>query len=159
MAKTRESLFSMLESRGIDWEGARVLDLFAGTGSLAFEALSRGADSAVLVDNSRELCALQARNVAAFQLEGKCRILQEDVTRFLRRPGSMSFNLVFVDPPYRRNYTATALNLLARGPWLAEGAFVVAELEHDLEIATPENLSPECERLFGQTRLKIWKRI
>lgn len=159
MARTRESLFSMLEARGMDWQGAIVLDLFAGTGSLAFEALSRGAAWAVLVDNSDELCKLIASNAMRLELADKCRIVKQDALRFLRKPLGMKFNLVFIDPPYRRDYVSPALRLLDDKLWLAENALVVAEVEKGAQVETPACFSSEGRRLFGQTMVEIWKKI
>lgn len=159
MGRTREALFSMLEARGMAWQGARVLDLFAGTGSLAFEALSRGAAGAVMVDNSEAIARLLHSNCAALGLEQACRSIKSDVIRFLREPPASGFNLVFVDPPYRRNFAAPVLKLLTDRNWLAPGAFVAAELERELPIEAPESLALEVERPFGQTMVRIWKKI
>lgn len=157
MGKTREALFSMLEARGMEWPGARVLDLFAGTGSLAFEALSRGATFAVTVDNSEEIARLLHASSSALGLEQACRSIKSDVIRFLREPPASGYNLVFVDPPYRRNFAAPVLKLLVDRNWLAPGAFVAAELENELRIEAPERLALEVERPFGQTMVRIWK--
>lgn len=159
MGKTREAVFSMLEARGIDWQGARILDLFAGTGSLAFEALSRGAAYAVMVDNSQDISRLLHANCADLGLEQVCRPIKSDVIRFLRDPPANGFDLVFVDPPYRRNFAAPVLKLLVERNWLAPGAHVAAELEKDLPIAAPDSLALQVERPFGQTMVRIWKNV
>lgn len=158
MGRTREAIFSMLESRGMSWPGARVLDLFAGTGSLAFEALSRGAAYAAMVDNSDAACALLAKNADSLGVSDKCRIVKSDAARFLRGSPAQGFNLVFVDPPYRRNYAAACLGRLVNGDWLLPGAFVVAELEKNLKLEAPEALVSDGERLFGQTMVRIWRK-
>lgn len=157
MGKTREALFSMLEARGLEWPGIAVLDLFAGSGSLGFEALSRGAAHATFVDNSEALIKAMARNVGNFDLAGKCRLVRQDVLRFLARVPDRQFQLVFVDPPYRRNFAKPALERLAAKNWLAPGAFVIGELENGLEFDPPRGFELLAARLFGQTLLKVWQ--
>lgn len=157
MARTRESLFSMLESRGVGWHGCRVLDLFAGSGSLAYEALSRGAASAVLVENSAPQCRCLARNAAELALDGRVVVAQQDVARYLRKNAPVPFDIVFIDPPYRRGLVDGVLSLLASRGWLAAHAFVVAEIEKGCLPVVPEALRLAGERFFGQTFLQIWE--
>lgn len=156
MGRTREALFSMLEARGLRWHGARVLDLFAGSGSLAFEALSRGALSALLVENAALAVRCLQQNIVNLGLAEQARLLREDVARLLRRPPIEPFDLVFMDPPYRKNLAQAALRALAENNWLAPGALVSAEIEKDLTLAPPPALNLLADRLFGQTRICIW---
>ncbi|MDE7241326.1 16S rRNA (guanine(966)-N(2))-methyltransferase RsmD [Desulfovibrio sp.] len=160
MGRTREALFSMLEARGADMTRARVLDLFAGSGSLAFEALSRGAPEACLVENSKAALRVLEANVSALGLAGRARIISEDVIRFLRRPAhtvsGAPFDLVFLDPPYRKTLAQPALALLAGGTWLAPGALVAAEVEDGLGLEPVRGLEPLAMRRFGQTVVHIW---
>lgn len=158
MSKTRESLFSMLEARGIDWNSTNILDLFAGTGSLAFEAISRGSPRAVLVENNQEQCAAIARSAADLDIAARIRIVRQDVKRFLHNPAGQAFDLVFVDPPYRRNYALPVIKALLRNNWLSPGAFVVAELENGTTLPELLGLQAAGERIFGQTILRIWKK-
>lgn len=158
MARTREALFSMLEARGLEWPDCRVLDLFAGSGSLGFECLSRGAAFAAFVDNSREQCAALAKAAAELGVSVQTRIFCQDAGRFLRKQALQGFSLVFVDPPYRRNHAGPALNFLAANGWLLPGAFVTAEIENGSALEEPAGLEPCGERLFGQTLLRIWKK-
>lgn len=158
MARTREALFSMLEARGLVWSGLAVLDLFAGTGSLAYEALSRGAAQAVLVDNSAMQCRLLARNNADLGLTtGEALIVRQDACRYLRKNPPRPFGLVFIDPPYRRGLADAALELLVTRGWLAQGAFVSAEIEKKATPAGQPGLESCALRLFGQTAAHIWK--
>lgn len=156
MGRTREALFSMLEARGLDWQSARVLDLFAGSGSLAFEALSRGAPSALLVENAALAVRCLQQNIADLGLADQARLLKEDVQRLLRRPPAAPFDLAFMDPPYRKNLAQAALRALVENHWLAPGALVSAEIEKDLKLALPPALNLLADRLFGQTRICIW---
>lgn len=157
MARTRESLFSMLEARGLNYAGCRVLDLFAGTGSLAFEALSRGAAAATLVESGKAQCACLCANIAEFALDFQCQLVRQDVIRFLRKPQALPFGLVFIDPPYRHAYLSPCLAALGQNAWLSPGAFVVAEVEKEAKAEVPTALLQVAQRLFGQTLLKIWK--
>lgn len=163
MGRTREALFSMLEARGAVMAGARVLDLFAGSGSLAFEALSRGASEAWLVENARPSLAAIEANVAALGLEGRVRVFREDVLRFLRRPAHTlaggPFDLIFLDPPYRKALLQPALTALAAPGWLAPGALVAAEVEEGLEPEPVPGLAPLVLRRFGQTVIHIWQAL
>ena len=99
--RLREALFDILAHRFSDnLEGARVLDLFAGTGALGLEALSRGAASALFVDNGAEARALIRENVEALALGGLTRIFRADATRLGKAPAGPAFTLAFLDPPY-----------------------------------------------------------
>lgn len=157
MGKTREALFSSLEAGGLVWEGARVLDLFAGCGSLGFECLSRGAESALFVDNSEAQCKCLGLNVARLSLSGKAVIQRQDVGRFLRRRPQQQFSLVFLDPPYGKRLVQQALVALIKNSWVKSGGIVIAELERKAPLPEIASLGePDC-RFFGQTTLYIWK--
>lgn len=156
MGKTREALFSMLEAQGIDWPDCSVLDLYAGCGSLALECVSRGAPLAWLVDNSRDSCSCIQANIAALDMSKNCRLFDMDVLRFLRAQQPYSFNIVFIDPPYRRNLASSTLALLVSHSWLAESAFVICEVEKNLDMEIPAKFALLTERNFGQTSLYIW---
>ncbi|MDR2695053.1 MAG: 16S rRNA (guanine(966)-N(2))-methyltransferase RsmD [Deltaproteobacteria bacterium] len=165
--RVREALFSMLEARGLVWPECSVLDLFAGSGSLAFESASRGARLICLVENSA--CAVRCleRNAAAFGLFApRCRILREDVLRLLARRNRKGraepaerFDVVFMDPPYGLNLVPVALQALVRGRWLAPEAFVLAEAETQTRIgeAAQEGLALIGDRAHGQTRVLLWQ--
>lgn len=145
--RVREAIFSILG----DVEGARVLDLFCGTGALAIEALSRGAVHATLVD-VRTACA--ARNVEELGLGERCRLVRSDTVRFLRRPGAARFDLVFCDPPYRlADRLAADLSELLP-PVLSEGGRVIVEsaARGSLGLALPLR----DERRYGDTLIRIY---
>ncbi len=161
MAMVREALFSMLESRGLLWPSQRVLDLFAGSGSLAFEALSRGAPEAVLVEMSPQAVRCLQHNRQTLGLTSEtCRILAEDVLKFLARGGEQPYTTVFIDPPYGKALLPPVLKSLLRRKWLAENAFVIAEIESSLTFTptqTDSRLQFLTDRHFGQTRICIWQ--
>ncbi len=159
-AKVRGAVFSMLESRGTVWAESRILDLFAGSGSLGFEALSRGAAEAWFVENAPAAAACLQRNIRAFDLgPERCRVLREDVSVFLRTRSARPFDVIFVDPPYGRDALQPVLKALIRGHWCAEGGFVLAEIEKGLAFDPRawSPLEPETDRTYGQTRILIWQ--
>lgn len=127
-ARARESIFSRLSVR-FDFDGARVLDVFAGSGSLGIESLSRGAARATFVDSSRAAAAAIRANLAGLGLSGRGRIMSSDIRRALAELSSAheSFDLVFVDAPYRSDMSAEVLATLEHGGLVAPGGWVVIE--------------------------------
>src|SRR6201996_5333784 len=131
--RTRQAIFNILEHRdfeiGFTLENAAVADLFAGTGALGIEALSRGARFCLLVDDSAESRALQRENVEALGLTGVTKIWRRDATELgpINTGSGGPFGLVFLDPPYKKNLVAPALKSLKDGGWLEAKALVVAE--------------------------------
>lgn len=162
MCKVRESLFSMLESRGIVWDGCRVLDLFAGSGSLSFEALSRGAAEAVMVEMAPQAVSCLKQNAASLSLDSyRCRVLACDVLAMLKKNSPVPYNIVFIDPPYRKNLLMPALNLLSRKGWIGAGSVVCVEIEQSLKLDAETALEDSvllADRAFGQTRIILWKK-
>jgi 16S rRNA (guanine966-N2)-methyltransferase len=144
--RVREALFSMLGDVG----GARVLDLYAGSGALGIEALSRGADSAVFVERDAQAVAAIERNLAAVGAEAT--VLRQDVVRFLTRADG-AFDLVFCDPPYD-SASRLAGPLADRLPALiAEDARIVTESDKRNPLVLPFPLL--VERAYGDTRIAI----
>ena len=136
--------------------GAAVADLFAGTGALGIEALSHGARWCLLVDDSADSRALQRENVEALGLTGATRIWRRDATDLgpLSPSAGGPFNLVFLDPPYRKGLIPRALKSLKEGSWLADKALLVAETDAGEEIETPGYCLLD-ERDYGETRLRF----
>ena len=128
--------------------GARVLDLFAGTGALGLEALSRGAAFATFVDNGTVARRLISRNVERAGLEQLTSVEARDATRLgpCRR---QEFDLVFVDPPYGSGLAGPALDSASSGDWLREGALVV--IESNSPPSLPDSLAVETERRHGNS--------
>jgi len=126
--RLRESLFNILaHAYGDPVTGARVLDLFAGTGALALEALSRGAAFALLVDDGAEARALIRQNVEALGLAAVTRIFRRDATKLGAAHRLEPFSLAFLDPPYRKGLAEQALVSAHAGGWLARDALIVVE--------------------------------
>src|SRR5271170_4894204 len=124
--RLRESIFDILTHRFAGAvEGARVVDLFAGSGALGFEALSRGAEFALFVDNGAEARALLRANVEALALGGVTRIWRADATKLGSAPAGGPFALAFLDPPYGQGLAHPALASLADGGWLSRMRFVL----------------------------------
>jgi 16S rRNA (guanine966-N2)-methyltransferase len=155
--RVRESLFNLLTHRpeGDIVEGARVLDLFAGTGALGLEALSRGAESATLVERDPDAAALAEANIARLRLGGRARLLRRDATRLGPCPGA-PFTLAFLDPPYGRSLGEAAIASALAGDWLAPEVFIVWE-EGTLP-AAPPGLTLLDSRRYGDTMISLLRR-
>lgn len=129
--RARQAIFNILEhapwSDGVG--GRRVIDLFAGSGALGFEALSRGAAFCLFVETDEAARGAIRENVDTLGLFGRTRVHRRDATQLGVRPGAdgPAFELAFLDPPYARGLGETALARLAEGGWLAPGAIVVLE--------------------------------
>ncbi len=144
--RLRESLFNILAHAYEDpITDARVLDLFAGTGALGLEAISRGAAYALFVDDGAEARALIRQNVEALALAAVTRIFRRDASRLGAAHPLEPFDLVFCDPPYGRGLAAQALASARAGGWLAPEALIVVEEAADAGFAAPEGFE-ELER-------------
>jgi 16S rRNA (guanine966-N2)-methyltransferase len=160
MGKVRAALFSMLESRGLDWPECRVLDLFAGSGSLGFEALSRGAAEVCFVESLPEAARLIRANALRLGVEsGRVRVLAAEAGKVLGRRALTPYEVIFVDPPYGHKLLYPALKLILRNGWLREGGILNAEVENGLKFdpaGVGQTLEVEADRCYGQTRLVLW---
>ncbi|ODN71609.1 16S rRNA (guanine(966)-N(2))-methyltransferase RsmD [Methylobrevis pamukkalensis] len=152
--RLRESLFNILE-HGYDdpVTDARVMDLFAGTGALGFEAMSRGAKSCLFVEDAAEARGLIRSNQEALGLTGTTRIFRRDATRMGSVGPAEAYTLAFLDPPYGKGLAGTALESLAAGGWLAPGALAVVEESAKAEVALPAAFTPLERRDYGETQV------
>ena len=158
--RTRQAIFNMLRHKdfgiGFALEGAAVVDLFAGTGALGIEALSQGARWCLLVDDSADSRALQRENVEGLGLTGATRIWRRDATDLgpLGPSAGGPFNVVILDPPYRKNLIPPALKSLKDGGWLADKALIVIESDakEEIDVTGFELLD---ERDYGETRVRF----
>lgn len=154
--RLRESLFNILSHAHLErLEGARVLDLFAGTGAFGFEALSRGAAFALLVDDGAEARGLLRANQEALGLGGSTRIYRRDATRLGPLQAMEPFDLVFCDPPYRKGLGEAALASARDGGWLKPGALVILEEAADAVVETPMAFADIDRRVYGDTCLRF----
>ena len=146
--RVRESLFNILRNYGAP-EGRRVLDLFAGTGALGLEALSRGAEAATFVENGRVALGLLRQNIAL------CGVEAEVIARDARRLGKGApHDLIFLDPPYGKGLGEQALTAVLKGGWVAPGALIV--WEESAAVQPPEALELIDERRFGDSFIRIF---
>jgi 16S rRNA (guanine966-N2)-methyltransferase len=143
---------------GVALEDAQVADLFAGTGALGLEALSHGAAFCLFVEDAAESRALIHRNIEALGLTGATKIWRRDATKLgAMAPGAGGpFDLVFLDPPYRKNLVAPALGALRDGGWLAPRALLVVETAED-EAFAADGFEPLDDRTYGDTRVTFLK--
>lgn len=154
--RLRESLFNVLTHAYEETlAGARVLDLFAGTGALGFEALSRGASYALLVDEGAEARAVIRSNIEALGAEGVTRLFRRDATRLGPAGAVGRFSVVFCDPPYGRDLAPRALASAAEGTWLAPGALVVVEEAETVQFAWPAGFTALERRVYGDTAVAL----
>lgn len=154
--RTREAVFNVLAHRFADkLGGARVLDLFAGTGALGLEALSRGAAYAVFIEESAEGRGLIRANVEAFGLPGRTKIFRRDATA-LGEAGTLApFGLVFADPPYGKGLGERALRSARAGGWLAPGALCVVEEAAAAPFEPGPGFSVIDQRAYGETVIRF----
>lgn len=155
--RVREALFNIL-AHGIDGfeiEGARVLDLFAGTGALGLEALSRGAKYCLFIENSASARALIRTNVEALNLTGVTRIWRRDASA-LGPAGNMEpFDLVFADPPYGQGLSQKALGAALDNNWVRTGGIVVVEESAGSFVDEPEGYEELDRRAYGDTEILV----
>jgi 16S rRNA (guanine966-N2)-methyltransferase len=152
--RLRESLFNVLAHAYDDRvQGARALDLFAGTGALGLEALSRGAAFALFVDHSTEARALLRENVTTLGLGGASRIFRRDATKLGLAHPLEPFTLAFLDPPYGQGLAEKALVSARDGRWFAPDALIVVEESAKANFATPAGFSEVERRRYDETEL------
>ncbi|MBS0241438.1 MAG: 16S rRNA (guanine(966)-N(2))-methyltransferase RsmD [Proteobacteria bacterium] len=151
--RVREAVFNILAHgvAGFDIAGKRVLDLFAGTGALGIEALSRGATFVLFVEEAAEARGLVRRNVEALGLTGQTRIYRRDATSLGPALPRERFDVVFADPPYGKHLGEAALAAAALGGWLEPEALAVLEERADVAVMWPEGFTPLDERHWGDT--------
>lgn len=150
--RVREAVFNALESRG-ELNNARVLDLYAGSGALGLEALSRGAAEAVFIEADRRAAAVLRANIAEVGLGGRALVGAVETVVAKQRPAA-PFDVVFADPPYAEDWTriAALLTGLADGEWLAEGGLIVLERAgRDGHTAWPAGFAPLRVMRYGDT--------
>jgi len=148
--RTRESVFNILASRlGASFDGLRVLDLFAGTGALGLEALSRGASHVTFVDTGADARGLIRDHIEAFGAGGVAKLLRRDATA-LGEAGTMGpVDLVFLDPPYGKGLAEQALVSLRNGGWLKPETLLVLEESSEVPVMLPDGFALDDRREYG----------
>ena len=148
--RVREAVFNILASRmGPNLDGKRVLDLFAGTGALGLEALSRGAANVVFVDIGAEARGLIRDHIEAFGAGGVTKLLRRDATDLGPGGTIRPFELIFLDPPYGKGLGERALISAREGGWIASGATIVLEEGSDVALNLPDGFAVDDRREYG----------
>ena len=153
--RAREGLFSMLASRIGSFEGLEVADLFAGTGALGLEALSRGAAYCTFVEQDRQALDVLARNIARLGAGERADVRAQTVEH--SPPPPRPCDIIFMDPPYRAGLAQAALDRIAAPGWLAPGGWATLESNGE-ELSVPDTLRGEVDRRFGKARILVLRR-
>ena len=155
--RVREAIFNLLiNAHGNPVAGARVLDLFAGTGALGLEALSRGAAEVTFVDDGAKALGLIKANIAKMRAEGETMVLRQDARKLGVHAGA-GYGLVFLDPPYGKGLGEAGLSVALRGGWLAPGAMIV--WEEGAAPAVPEGFEQVDQRKYGDTVVTLMRAL
>ncbi|HEY7550905.1 MAG TPA: 16S rRNA (guanine(966)-N(2))-methyltransferase RsmD [Hyphomicrobiaceae bacterium] len=155
--RVREAMFNIL-GHGIDgfaMSGVRVLDLFAGTGALGLEALSRGASFCLFVEEDAAARGLIRRNIEALGLTGVTKVFRRNATDLGPAGHRGGFGLAFIDPPYEQGLGPRALGCAAAGGWLAPGAVAVVEESRRAGVTLPPGFAPLEQRTWGDTQVLV----
>ena len=152
--RVRETLFNWLTSK---LPGARVLDLFAGSGALGLESLSRGAREALLVERDANLTESLRQTVARLHAEAEARVVVADALAFLRAPPHGRFDLVFLDPPFAANLWPAAFAALP--PWLADEAWLYVESPPAVEVEPGSGFRLHREGRTREARYALYRRV
>ncbi len=157
--RVRESVFNILAHgiAGFELAGARVIDLFAGTGALGLEAMSRGASYCLFVEDNADARALIRTNVEVFGLTGETRIFRRDATDLGPAGNKDRYSLAFLDPPYGKGLGEKALAILSQGKWLTRGAVCVLEERAGTNVTLPPEYDLLDTRTYGDTEIRLLK--
>lgn len=152
--RLRETIFNMLaHGHGDPVTGGRVLDLFAGTGAMGLEALSRGASFCLFIDQGAEARSLMRSSIEKLGCAGQARIFRRDATKLGAAKSLAPFSLVFCDPPYGRGLAEAALASALAGGWIAPDASIVVEESADCTFTFPSRLIETERRMQGDTMI------
>lgn len=156
--RTRESLFNILSHAYPEaLDGTRILDVFAGTGAVGLEALSRGCRIALFVENGVEGRGLLWENIDALGLHGRARILRRDATKLGSVNNIEPFDVLFADPPYGLGQGEKAFVAAHEGGWLVPGALAILEERGDVMISVAPVFKPLEQRTFGDTKMHFYR--
>ncbi len=154
--RVRESLFNVLGHQ-IDFEGLRVLDLFAGTGALGLEALSRGAAHVTFVDDGRVAQGLIRKNIDLTRSANRTALIRRDATRLGENPDP-AYDLAFLDPPYGKSLGQKALTAMTQGGWLTDDALII--WEENTPMKAPDGFDLHDTRKYGDTHISLmWRNV
>ena len=155
--RVKEGLFSAIQ---FEIEGKRVLDLFGGSGQLALEALSRGAESAVIIDEHEKAVGIIKANARKTKLIDKCTILRRDYSEYLKSAkGKEKFDLVFLDPPYAKDIPREVLKKLSRVDIVSDGGLIICESENDNMNDDVHGFTFVKKYKYGRAYIAIYKKV
>ncbi len=160
--RVKESLFNILNSQITGYDDCRALDIFAGTGNLGIEALSRGAASAVFIDSQKESVALVIKNLRMLGFADRGRVIERDAISALRslEKREPPFQLLFIDPPYRQGLAERVLEYLAASNLIDENSLVIAEISSgELLPVAFDSLEEFDRRVYGDTAIVFYRRM
>lgn len=153
--RTRETLFSMLASRLGDFEGLKVADLYAGSGALGLEALSRGAAHATFVETERAALKAIETNISTLKATDRVAVRSMSAANL---PAGEPFDLIFADPPYEAGSGSAAARAVAKAAWLAPGGWMAVETRKADSVTVPDGWEIDATRDVGRARLTLLKR-
>ncbi len=151
--RARETIFNILNNYIQDYEELKVLDIFAGSGALGLEALSRGAIAATFIEIDREAINIIHSNINHLKVNDVCKVLRLDATRLPH--ASKKFNLIFIDAPYDKGLTKKALSELSEKKWIDENAIIVIETSVSENLFLPSYLTFLNERHIGIAKVVL----
>jgi len=159
--RAREALFNVLQHGhfGVELIGARVLDLFAGSGALGIEALSRGAEYCIFIDDALPARAALRHNIDTLGLGGQSRIFRRDAAKLTPAGNLGAFDIIFADPPYDKHLGEAALASILKGGWLKPDGIFVLEERKTAEIAVPEGIEVLDQRNHGEAQVLILRQV
>ena len=147
--RVKEALFSKIQ---FELEGATILDLFAGSGSLGIEALSRGAAKAVLCDNSFDAIKIIEENLKRTNLKENATVIKKDYIKCLEDL-DMKFDIIFIDPPYKLDYAALAVDKIFSLNLLADNGYIIVETDDEKKLMENENINLYDIKKYGRVKL------
>jgi len=160
--RVKESLFNILNSLIAGYDSCRALDIFAGTGNLGLEALSRGAAYAFFIDNHKESVALVIKNLRMLGFDDRGRVIEREALSALRSLDKMKapFQLVFIDPPYRQGLAERVMQFLATSALIDGNSLVIVEISSNELLPTAfDNLREFDRRVYGDTAIVFFRRM
>lgn len=152
--RVKENIFNLIQ---FEVSKRRVLDLFAGSGAMGIEALSRGAQYCVFCDSGKEALSAVKTNVKKTRMEDRCTVLADDFENAISRL-SDKFSLVFLDPPYHKGYIGTAVKKLEAKKLLSDDAIIVAETDGDEEPGEYESFEIRTVRKYGRIKITVYQK-
>lgn len=150
--RVKEALFSSIQEKIID---AKILDLFAGSGALGLEALSRGADCAVFCDSSKEAIGIIKQNISKTHMQEKCEVLLDNYSTALAKLENKMFDIIFLDAPYASDYDMQALDIIEKKDILAKDGIIILETDSDKKIEDLNKLSFNILKIRKYGRVKL----